>query len=297
MDKTRSAFIAIAGRPNVGKSSLMNRMCGQKVSIVTDKPQTTRTRITGILTKDEVQLVFLDTPGMHKPRTGLGEHMVKYVGEGISGADCVVLTAYAGGRVTDIERGIADRIKKSGATAFLALNKTDLIEDKSILLERIAEYSSLCDFKEIIPMSALTGDGVDTLLGCLMREAREGPHFFSDDALTDQPERVIAAELVREKLLTLLDKEIPHGTAVSTERFSEREDKNIIDITADIYCEKESHKRIIIGKGGSMLKRIGTLARADMEDFFGCRVNLQLWVKVKENWRNREGVIRNLGFD
>lgn len=297
MKEQKSIFISIVGRPNVGKSSLMNYMCGKKISIVTDKPQTTRTRIMGVLTKDETQLVFLDTPGLHKPKTGLGEHMVKAISEGMSGVDCCILVAYAGSGVSPAELEIIERLKERHIKAYLALNKIDLIENKEELLGRIAEYSALFEFEAVIPISALTGDGVDTLLDYMLKEAKSGPHYFADDALTDQPERVMAAEIVREKMLLLLDKEIPHGIAVCTERFSERESGDIIDIEANIYCEKESHKRIIIGKGGSMLKRIGTLARSDMEDFFGCRINLQLWVKVKENWRNREGLIRSFGFE
>ncbi len=297
MKEQKSIFISIVGRPNVGKSSLMNYMCGKKISIVTDKPQTTRTRIMGVLTKDETQLVFLDTPGLHKPKTGLGEHMVKAISEGMSGVDCCILVAYAGSGVSPAELEIIERLKERHIKAYLALNKIDLIENKEELLGRIAEYSALFEFEAVIPISALTGDGVDTLLDYMLKEAKPGPHYFADDALTDQPERVMAAEIVREKMLLLLDKEIPHGIAVCTERFSERESGDIIDIEANIYCEKESHKRIIIGKGGSMLKRIGTLARSDMEDFFGCRINLQLWVKVKENWRNREGLIRSFGFE
>lgn len=297
MKQQKSAFISIVGRPNVGKSSLMNYMCGKKVSIVTDKPQTTRTRIMGVLTKGETQLVFLDTPGLHKPKTSLGEHMIKAVGEGLSDVDCCILVAYAGSAVSPAELEIIERLKKSRIKAYLVLNKIDLIEDKEKLLGRIAEYSALFNFEAILPISALTGDGVDILLEYMLKEAGNGPHYFSDDALTDQPERVMAAEIVREKMLLLLDKEIPHGIAVCTERFSERESGDIIDIEADIYCEKESHKRIIIGRGGGMLKRIGTLARGDMENFFGCRVNLQLWVKVKENWRNREGLIKSFGFE
>ncbi|HIZ16874.1 MAG TPA: GTPase Era [Firmicutes bacterium] len=297
MKEPKSIFISIVGRPNVGKSSLMNYMCGKKISIVTDKPQTTRTRIMGVLTKGETQLVFLDTPGLHKPRTNLGEHMVKAVSEGMSGVDCCILVAYAGSGVSPAELEIIERLKERHIKAYLALNKIDLIENKEELLGRIAEYSTLFNFEAVLPISALTGDGVDILLNYMLKEAKPGPHYFPDDALTDQPERVMAAEIIREKMLLLLDKEIPHGIAVCTERFSERESGNIIDIEANIYCEKESHKRIIIGKGGSMLKRIGTMARGDMEGFFGCRINLQLWVKVKENWRNREGLIRSFGFE
>ena len=241
--------------------------------------------------------MFLDTPGLHKPKTSLGEHMIKAVNEGLSEVDCCILVAYAGSGVSPAELEIIERLKEKHIKAYLALNKIDLIEDKQALLGRIAEYSTLFEFEAILPISALTGDGVDILLDYMLKEAEPSPHYFSDDALTDQPERVMAAEIVREKMLLLLDKEIPHGIAVCTEGFSERESGDIIDIEANIYCEKESHKRIIIGKGGSMLKRIGTLARGDIESFFGCRVNLQLWVKVKENWRNREGLIRSFGFE
>ncbi|MBQ2676254.1 MAG: GTPase Era [Clostridia bacterium] len=297
MPKSTSAFIAIVGRPNVGKSSILNKTLGQKIAIVSDKPQTTRTKITGVLTKDSMQLVFIDTPGLHKPRNTLGEHMVKAVGEGMSDVDCCVLVVEADTKVAPAELELIERFKKRKLNAVLVINKIDLLESKEALFEIIAKYSALFDFDAIIPVSAKDGDGVDTLVTELSKYAVESVHFFDDDSLTDQPERVIASEIIREKLLRLLDKEIPHGAAVDIERFHERESGDIIDMDAVIYCERDSHKGIIIGKKGSMLKAIGTKARIDLEDFFECKINLQLWVKVKEDWRNRQGSIHSFGLD
>ena len=296
MEQQKSAFIASVGRPNVGKSSLLNRMIGQKVAIVSDKPQTTRTRITGVLTQGETQLVFIDTPGLHKPKTALGERMVKAVGDGMADVDVCLLVVEAGGKVTAAERDLMEQFRKRKLEAVLALNKIDLLRSPEELLPRIREYTELFDFAAVLPVSAQTGDGMDKLEEELSRFASPSVHFFPDDSLTDQPERLLAAERIREKLLILLDKEVPHGIAVDIERFSER-DNGLLDLDATIYCERESHKGIVIGKRGAMLKKVGTLAREDLENFFGCRVNLQLWVKVKEDWRNRQGTIHTLGLD
>lgn len=293
----KAAFIAIVGRPNVGKSSLLNRMLGQKVAIVSSKPQTTRTRIMGVLTRGENQLVFLDTPGLHKPRSRLGDYMVKSVTESVAGVDAGLLVVEAGEKISPADRDLVERFKKSKMPAVLAINKIDMLEDKSPLMEQIAQLSSLFPFEAVVPVSAQDGSGVEELICELEKLCQPGGHFFEEDTLTDQPERVLAAEIVREKLLRLLDREIPHGAAVAVERMRERPDGSATDIDAVIFCEKESHKGIIIGKGGSMLKKVGTYARQDMEQFFGCKINLKLWVKVKEDWRNREAVLHSLGYD
>ena len=293
----RSAFIAIVGRPNVGKSSLLNRMLGQKIAIVSSKPQTTRTRIMGVLTEKDTQLVFIDTPGLHKPRNDLDKYMLRSVNESVAGVDACLLVVEAGRNITERERMFAEKFKALDIPAVLAINKTDTIKDKTILAAQIAELSKLYPFSAVVPCSAENGSGVEELKQELRALSSEGGFMFDEDTLTDQPERVIAAEIIREKLLRLLEKEIPHGSAVFVEKMKERENGGIIDMDAAIYCEKSSHKGIIIGKGGSMLKKIGSYARQDMEKFFGCKINLQLWVKVKEDWRNRESVLRSLGYD
>ncbi len=295
----KTAFIAIVGKANVGKSSILNRLLGTKIAIVSDKPQTTRTRIMGVLTtEDNVQLVFTDTPGFHRPRTKLGEKMVQAVSDSISGVDACLFVCEAEDReLNEAETQLLGKIRAAKVPALLAINKIDLLPDKSVLAARIAYLAELADFKSVIPISARDGNGMDALLDELKACAYESAHFFPDDTLTDQPERVLAAEMVREKMLRLLKREIPHGTAVSIERMREREDMPILDIDAVIYCEKESHKGIIIGKGGGMLKKIATFARQDMERFFDCKVNLQCRVKVKPDWRNREGLIHNFGLD
>ncbi len=294
----KTAFIAIVGRPNVGKSSLLNRMLGQKVAIVSSKPQTTRTRIMGVLTNGAVQLVFIDTPGLHKPRTKLGNYMVKSVAQSVSGVDACMLVVEAGYDPSPADLDLIEKFKALELPAVLAINKIDLLEDKTALMAQITKFSGLFDFEAVVPVSAQTGDGMSDLIGELENLSQPGAHFFDDDTLTDQPERVIAGEIVREKLLRLLDKEIPHGLAVAVERMRERDDgSGITDISATIYCERDTHKGIVIGKGGSMLKKVGAYAREDMERFFGCKINLQLWVKVKEDWRNRESVLRTLGYD
>lgn len=297
MATERTAFIAIVGRPNVGKSSILNKILGQKITIVSSKPQTTRTRIMGVYTHEDIQLVFIDTPGLHKPRNSLGKYMVRSINESVAGVDACLLVAECDKAPGDTERLLMERFRSVGIPAVLALNKIDKLKDKSDVIAQISQYSEEFDFDDIVPVSAQTGGGIDDLVNALSKQADEGQHMFDPDTLTDQPERVIASEIIREKLLRLLNKEIPHGTAVVIERFKSRSDCGITDIDATIYCERDSHKGIIIGKGGSMLKRVGTYARHDMESFFDCKINLTLWVKVKEDWRNREGILRTLGYD
>lgn len=294
---TKTAFVAIVGCPNVGKSSLLNRMLGQKVAIVTQKPQTTRTKIMGVLTEGETQLVFTDTPGYHRPKTKLGEKMIKAVGDGITGVDACLFVTEPEGEIKDTELELLKRLKSEGAPVVLAINKTDTVKQKEHLMERIARFTAVYDFEAVVPVSALKNENIDILKDELKKLAYESVHFFPDDTLTDQPERVIAGEIIREKMLLLLDKEVPHGVAVSIEKMRERPAGGIMDIEAVIYCEKESHKGIIIGKKGEMLKKISSRARVDMESFFQCKINLQCWVKVKEGWRNREGLIHNFGLD
>ena len=293
---TKTAFVAIVGRPNVGKSSLLNQLLGQKIAIVTQKPQTTRTRIMGVLTRGETQLVFIDTPGYHKPKNKLGERMIKAVGEGISGVDAALFVTEPEGELRDTELELLRRLRAEQCPVVLAINKIDTVQKKETLMQRIVQLTGVFEFEAVVPVSALKGDNVELIYAELEKLAGESPHFFPDDTLTDQPERVIAAEILREKMLLLLDKEVPHGVAVSIERMRERPN-GILDIEAMIYCEKESHKGIIIGRQGATLKRISTRARQDLERFFGSKVNLQCWVKVKEDWRNREGLIRNFGLD
>ncbi len=291
---TKSAMITICGRPNVGKSTLTNSLVGEKVAIVSDKPQTTRNRITAIIERGETQFVLMDTPGFHKPRTKLGDYMVNVVRESVADVDLVLLIAEPVAAIGPQEQSLIERIKESNVPAILLINKIDTVE-KTKLLEVIAVYSSAFDFDAVIPISAKNGDGLEELLEEMDKYACEGPHLFPDDMITDQPERQICAELLREKLLKSLDKEIPHGTAVEINRFKERDD-GVVEIEATIYCEKESHKGIIIGKKGAMLKKIGMLARDDMEKFLDAKVFLQTWVKVKDNWRDSETVLRNFGF-
>ena len=293
---TRSAFVAIVGRPNVGKSSILNRLLGQKVAIVSPRPQTTRTRIMGVLTQDETQLVFTDTPGMHKPRTKLGDFMVHEIGDSIGGVDMAVLVVEEKGEIGPSEESLLEQIRKIDLPAVLVINKIDRLSDKTKLAEVIARLSGLYDFSAIVPVSAATGDGLDILRSELCELAEPGPHFFPDDTLTDQPERTIASEIIRESALKLLTDEVPHGIAVDIESMKERPKGDMIDLTATVYCEKESHKGIIIGKQGAMLKRIGTSARGELERVFEVKFNLQLWVKVRDDWRNRDGLLKSFGF-
>lgn len=297
MAQTKTAFLAIVGRANVGKSSLLNRMLGQKVAIVSSKPQTTRTKIMGVCTRGETQLVFTDTPGYHKPRTVLGEKMVRAVGDSIGGVDACLLVMEAAGKVWDEELELIAKLRAQDMPAILAINKIDLLKDKAALAPRIAELAALYPFAAVVPVSAQTGEGMAELESELLARAEPSPHYFSEDTLTDQPERVLAAEMIREKLLRLLNEEVPHGIAVSIEKMRERENQEILDVEAVIYCERESHKGIVIGKKGAMLKKVSTYAREDMERFFQIKVNLQTWVKVRQDWRNREGLIHNFGLD
>lgn len=294
---TKTSFIAIVGKPNVGKSSILNRLLGAKIAIVSSKPQTTRTRIMGVLTVDETQLVFTDTPGYHKPHNRLGEYMNNAVGDSIGGTDTVLFVTEPRGELDEKELELIDKFKKEKMPVILAINKIDMIKDKKELFDRIIYLSSFYDFTAVVPVSAIEGDGMADLVDEMKKTAFDSPHFFPDDTLTDQPERVLAAEMIREKILRLMDKEIPHGIAVSIEKMSERKDKPILDIDAVIYCERETHKGMVIGKNGAMLKKISTFARQDLEAFFDVKVNLHTWVKVKENWRNREGLIHNFGLD
>lgn len=294
---TKTAFIAIVGCPNVGKSSILNRLLGQKIAIVSDKPQTTRTKIMGVLTEGDTQLVFTDTPGFHRPRNKLGEKMIQAVSDSVSGVDACLFVVEPEGELRNAELELIEKFKKQKMPVILAINKVDILPDKEVLMSRIMEISKHYDFEAVVPVSALRGINMDELLEEMKKLAEESVFFFPEDTLTDQPERVIAAEIIREKLLRNLDREIPHGVAVSIEKMREREDSDLMDIEAVIYCEKDSHKGIIIGKNGAMLKRISTRAREDMEKFFQCRINLRCWVKVKEGWRNREGLIHNFGLD
>ena len=291
---TKTAMITICGRPNVGKSTLTNALVGEKVAIVSAKPQTTRNRITALVGRGDTQFVLLDTPGFHRPRTKLGDYMVNVVKESVADVDGVLLLVEPIASVGEQEEALITRIEEQKLPAVLVINKIDTVE-KEELLKVIAAYAARHDFQAIVPISARTGEGLDELLDEMEAFAEEGPHLFPDDMITDQPERQICAELIREKLLRCLEKEIPHGTAVEITRFSEREN-GIIDIEATIYCEKESHKGIIIGKKGSMLKKVGELARMDMEQFLGAKVNLQTWVKVKESWRDSLASLRNFGY-
>lgn len=294
---TKTAFVAIVGCPNVGKSSILNKIMGTKIAIVSSKPQTTRTKIMGVLTEGETQLVFTDTPGYHKPHNKLGEKMNQAVGDSIGGVDACLFVVESKCDIKKGEYELLEKFKKLKVPAILAINKIDMIKDKEELLERIVQLNSLFDFEAIVPVCASTGEHIDELVDEMKKLAFDSPHFFPDDTLTDQPERVLASEIIREKILRLMDKEVPHGIAVSIEKMRERDNQDILDIEAIIYCERESHKGIVIGKKGSMLKKISTYARQDLESFFGIKVNLQTWVKVKEDWRNREGLIHNFGLD
>lgn len=297
MAERKTAFIAIVGKPNVGKSSILNKLLGQKVAIVSARPQTTRTKIMGVLTEGDIQLVFTDTPGFHKPRTKLGEKMIQAVDDTIGGVDSCLFVTESRGEIKADELELLKKLKAEKVPVVLAINKIDTVADKHELMSRILEFTKLLDFDAVVPVSALDGDGIEELKQELNELAVESEFFFPEDTLTDQPERVLAAEMIREKLLYRLNDEIPHGIAVSIELMRMRDTDDILDIEAIIYCEKESHKGIIIGKGGEMLKAVSTSARKDLERFFDCKVNLKCWVKVKEDWRNREGLIHNFGLD
>ncbi|MCQ2450598.1 MAG: GTPase Era [Clostridia bacterium] len=303
----KSVFVAMVGRSNVGKSSLLNKLLGQKVAIVSSKPQTTRTRIMGVLTKGETQYVFIDTPGLHKPKNVLGENMMKAVDGGMADVDAAVLVVDAAPHFTVdsdniplAELELIDRFRQKKLPAVLVINKIDLLENKEEILRLITVYSKLYDFDAVIPLSAKTGNGVDILLKEIDKYKKDSPHFFPDDEVTDQSEKVMVAEIIREKLLRCLSKEVPHGIAVDIEKFYERdtsEGEPILEVEAVVFCEKDTHKGIIIGKGGATLKKIGSVAREDIEKFFGIRANLKIWIKVKEGWRNNRGMIHTLGLD
>ncbi len=301
----KSAFIAVLGRANVGKSSITNAVVGHKVAIVSDKPQTTRTRIMGVLTKKSEQLVFVDTPGFHKPHNLLGEQMIKAVNTGMNDVDGAVLVVdaapkFKSAEIPPAELALIEEIKTRKLKCILAINKIDLLHNKEDLFEIISLYKDVLSFDAVVPLSAKTGDGIDILIDECLKFAIPAPHYFSSDDFTDQPDKIMVEEIIREKLLRLLDKEIPHGIAVSLERFFEKDDVNgepILNIEATIYCEKDSHKGIIIGKGGAMLKNVGIKSRIDIEKFFGIKAVVKLWVKVKEDWRNRQSIIHNLGLD
>ena len=292
---TKSVMITIAGRPNVGKSTLINHLVGEKIAIVSNKPQTTRNRICGVLTRGDTQLVFIDTPGFHKARTKLGDYMVGVVRESVADVDLVLLIVEPIANVGPQEENLIEQIKACGAPAILVINKIDTVQDKEQLLAVIAAYSARFDFDAVMPISAKFNDGVKALLDECEKYAADSPFFFPEDMTSDQPERQVIAEIIREKLLWNLEREIPHGTAVEITKFSER-DNGVIDVDATIYCEKASHKGIIIGKNGAMLKKISTAAREDCERFMGTKVFLQTWVKVKENWRDSDFLIRNFGY-
>ena len=293
--KTKTAMITIAGRPNVGKSTLINRLVGEKIAIVSNKSQTTRNRICGIVTRGDTQLVFLDTPGFHKPRTRLGDYMVNVVHESVADVDMVLLLVEPVANVGPQEEALIAEIAASGAPAVLVINKIDTVEKES-LLAVMAAYSQKFNFDAILPVSAKFREGIDELLNECGKYAAQGPFLFPEDTVSDQPERQVIAEIIREKLLWNLEREIPHGTAVEITKFSER-DSGIVDVDATIYCEKASHKGIIIGKNGAMLKKISTAAREDCERCMGTKVYLQTWVKVKENWRDSQHLIRNFGYE
>ena len=292
--QTKEAVLAIVGRPNVGKSTLTNYLVGEKIAIVSNKPQTTRNRICGIVNRGQTQFVFLDTPGYHLPRTKLGDYMVSVTRESVADVDAVLLLVEPIANIGPQEQGLIDRIRAEKRPAVLVINKIDTVE-KENLLAVIAAYAQENLFDAIIPVSAKTGEGVEELLEQCGAYAKEGPHLFPEDMTTDQPERQVMAEIIREKLLWCLDREVPHGTAVEITKFSER-DSGVIDLDATIYCEKASHKGIIIGKNGQMLKKISSMARVDCEKFMGTKVFLQTWVKVKENWRDSDFLLRNFGY-
>lgn len=295
MEIKKSGMITIAGRPNAGKSTLLNRIIGEKVSIVTNKPQTTRNRICAVLNRGDTQIVFMDTPGLHKPRSRLGDYMVRTVNDSIDNVDAVIMIVEPIPNVGQQEQAIINRLKENKVPAILAVNKIDTVK-KEQLLSVIAEYSKAHEFDAVVPISAKTGEGVEDLISETEKFVLEGPPLFPEDMISDQPEKQIAAEIIREKLLLCLEHEIPHGTAVEVESFHEREN-GIIDLGVVIYCEKASHKSIIIGKQGASLKKIGELARKDLEEFFGNKIYLQTWVKVKENWRDNETQLRNFGYE
>ena len=296
---SRTAFVTIAGRTNAGKSSLLNAIVGEKIASVSNKPQTTRTRITGIRNIDDVQLVFFDTPGLHKPVNKLSEHMLNTVKESVSDIDAVVFVMDCTKKINEQELNLLRSMNDSKMPVILVLNKIDLLKNKDELAPVIADLTSKIKFQAVVPVSVTENSGVDIVIDEIIALSEESVHFFPEDMITDQPEKVLMAEMIREKALNCLDEEVPHGIAVTIDMLEERDTSKgepILDINATIYCERESHKGIVIGKGGSMLRRIGSEARTDLENFFEIKVNLDLWVKVKEGWRNNEALIKNFGL-
>ena len=291
-----SGFVTIAGRPNVGKSTLMNCILGEKLAIVSNKPQTTRNKITGILTREDYQVIFIDTPGIHTPKSKLGESMVKMAESAAADVDCILFLVESHEKPSDSERAIAQKLAKSKAPVFLVINKIDTVT-KANILTIIDAYKEICDFAEIVPISALRNENVDELLLAIRRYLPAGPKFFPDDMLTDRPERFVAAEMIREKALYVLQEEVPHGIAVEITAVRPREGQDMLDIDATIYCERDSHKGIVIGKKGATLKEIGTQARRDLVRLFGSKVNLQLWVRVKKNWRDSDFYVKSFGYE
>ena len=293
---TKSIFVAMVGKPNVGKSSLMNLILGEKIAIVTQKPQTTRTSITGILTKGATQFVFMDTPGIHTPRTKLGERMVKTSHKTIADVDLAVMIFEPYGELNEAEMSLVDSIKKNRIPAIAVINKKDTLKKAADLDKQMKMLEEIGVFDKVVATSAKDNDGVDELLSLIDSYAMEGPHYFEEDAITNMPEKVIVSEIVREKLLLNLFEEIPHGTNVEVEKFKERKGKNMVDISVVIYCERKSHKGMIIGKQGAMLKKISSQARADIEQFLGAKVFMECWVKVKEDWRDSNYILNDFGF-
>ena len=293
---TKSIFVAMVGKPNVGKSSLMNLILGEKIAIVTQKPQTTRTSITGILTKGATQFVFMDTPGIHTPRTKLGERMVKTSHKTIADVDLAVMIFEPYGDLNEAELSLVDSIKKNRIPAIAVINKKDTLKKASDLDAQTEKLKAIGVFDKVVATSAKDNDGVDELLAVIDSYAMEGPHYFEEDAITNMPEKVIVSEIVREKLLLNLFEEIPHGTNVEVEKFKERKGKNMVDISVVIYCERKSHKGMIIGKQGAMLKKISSQARMDIEQFLGAKVFMECWVKVKEDWRDSNYILNDFGF-
>ena len=292
----KCGFVSIVGRPNVGKSSLLNALVGERVAIVTDKPQTTRTKITGIYTSDDTQIIYMDTPGFHKPKTNLGERMIKHVGDAVSDVEAILFVVEACKELKSDEKELLEKASSTGVRIILVINKIDTVDNKEKLIGFCQSVLKECEFESVFYVSAKEKDGVEELIKKLEGMMPESPFYFPEEYYSNEPERFIVSEIIREKLLLNMRDEIPHGTAVSIEKMREREGKNIIDIDADIYCEKSSHKGMIIGKNGIMLKKIGSEARKDIEDFLDCKVNLRLWVKVKDDWRNKEGAISSFGM-
>ena len=295
-NKFYSGFVSLVGKPNVGKSTLMNCLIGEKIAIISNKPQTTRNKITSILTKDDYQAVFIDTPGIHKPKSKLGQYMVKSAETSLNEVDVVLMLVEPSEKVWEMDNYVIEKLKNVKTPVVLVINKVDTVE-KETLLKVIDTYRALYNFTEIVPVSALKGENTDTLLSVIKKYLPEGPQYFPADMVTDQPERQIASEIIREKALRLLQDEIPHGIAVEITSMKKRQDKNLVDVQATIYCEKDSHKGIIIGKQGSMLKRIGTYARQAIENLLGSPINLQIWIKVKKDWRDSDFLLKNFGYD